>query len=97
MSDIHTRYQDAYDSSPLVAKLDELDIATESALLVCLCDQSPSDDVLWDRHFGNWRLCKEHNGAVKLVSLNGANVVLWCIDSNGDYGPMRTEPAKDVA
>jgi len=58
-------------------------------LMVCLCDQLPSDETLFDRRYGNWRLCKTHDGAVKLESLNGANVRLFAIDKAGDISPIR--------
>lgn len=63
--------------------------AESGVLNVCLCDQHPSDVVLSDRQFGNWRLCKTHDGAVKLESMNGMSVMLYAADSKGDCMPIR--------
>jgi hypothetical protein len=68
-------------------------VASSGAMMVCLCDQQPSDLILSNRQFGNWRLCKTHNNAVKLESMNGMNVMLYAADSKGDCVPIRSQPS----
>lgn len=59
-------------------------VAAVSVLSVCLCGVSASD--LTDGKHG-WRLCRTHNNAVKLESLNGMNVMLY-EERDGEIVPV---------
>jgi hypothetical protein len=77
------------------AAIDSIEpIGGNAVMMVCLCDQEPSDLILSDRQFGNWRLCKTHN-AVKLESMSGMNVMLYAINEHDSIEPIRCQPERD--
>lgn len=57
-------------------------------LMVCLCEPVEGDEITFNRALGNWRLCKEHDGAVKLASLGGLNVCLYHV-KDGEIVPVK--------
>lgn len=59
-----------------------------SVLMVCLCEPIEGDEITFNRALGNWRLCKEHDGAVKLASLDGLNVCLYHV-KGGEVVPVK--------
>lgn len=77
------------------AAIDSIEpIGGNAVMMVCLCDQDPSDELLLDRRFGKWRLCKTHDNAVKLESMNGLGVMLYAVNEHDSIEPICCQPSE---
>ena len=70
-----------------------VDFGNAGYLMVCLCEPT-GKEVGCGEFFPLGELCKTHDNAIKLASMQGYSVALFVQNAKGDYVPVADEMVK---